>query len=381
MNPKFHEAMQRITRLTQAGRLGDASAAIQAALAPPGSSAAPGQRPGRANADVIDIEARVLPDRPAEGPASPAQEEAPPPLPPGAPGSFTSGQYRNAAGQRAYKLYRPAQPAPKDQPCALVVMLHGCTQNPDDFAAGTGMNDRANRLGWWVLYPAQSAADNPSGCWNWFKPGDQQADAGEPAILAGMIRNVALQAGIDPGRVVVAGLSAGAAMALTLAATHPHLMAALGVHSGLPHACAHDLVSAMTAMRKGHRHAHVKAMAPVPVIVFHGDIDKTVHPDNALAVLAQARAAPVDTLGAAGQVHLGSEPGPTETEHAGRPGAHRYTRHIYRDARQRATAELWIVHGGAHAWSGGRTAGSFTDPRGPDASAEMLRFFAEQLSR
>ena len=378
MNPKFHEAMQRIGRLTQAGRLGDATAAIQDALSAP-VAAAQGARHQRTHADVIDIEARVLPDQPAGQAPPQAPETEQQAVPKGEPGSFTSGHYSNHAGQRSYKLYRPTQPAPQGQRPALVVMLHGCTQNPDDFATGTGMNDCANRRGWWVLYPAQAAADNPSGCWNWFKPGDQQSEVGEPAILAGMISSVARQAGIDPGRVVVAGLSAGAAMALTLAATHPHLMAALGVHSGLPHACAHDLVSAMTAMRKGHRHAHVKAMAPVPVIVFHGDADKTVHPDNALAVLAQARAAPVDTLGAAGQVHLGSDPGPTETEHAGRPGAHRYTRHIYRDARHRATAELWIVHGAAHAWSGGRPAGSFTDPRGPDASAEMLRFFAEQL--
>ena len=374
MNSALQEAMLRISRLTQSGRLAEATTAIQETLTRQAHASTASPSPAQPDAgDVIDIEARVVPEPQPKGrgrdPVSPLPEA----------GSFTQGEFSNAAGQRSYKLFRPAD-APPGAVAALVVMLHGCTQNPDDFAAGTGMNEHAGRRGWWVLYPAQSSVANPSGCWNWFKPGDQQAHAGEPAILAGMIRSVARDAGIDPRRVFVAGLSAGGAMAMTLAATQPGLMAAVGVHSGLPMGCAHDLVTAMAAMRKGHRDSPLPAMLPVRVIVFHGDADKTVHPQNGLDVLAQARGAGVSTAGAATHATEGPETVATETERGGRPGAHRYTRQIYRDAGHHLTAEMWVVHGAAHAWSGGRPAGSFTDPMGPDASAEMLRFFAEQLS-
>ena len=209
------------------------------------------------------------------------------------PGQFIEGQFRAAAGQRAYKLYLPHADVPAPMP--LVVMLHGCKQDPDDFAAGTRMNRLADRGSFLVLYPAQSRSANAFGCWNWFNRLDQQRDSGEPSILAGMIQDVMARHAVDRRRVYVAGLSAGAAMALNLAHTHPELLAAAGIHSGLPYGVAQDMITAMGVMKRGPGkrvampQPGMNAEAGVPLIVFHGDRDKTVHPLNGARRVARRR--------------------------------------------------------------------------------------------
>ena len=296
------------------------------------------------------------------------------------PGSFTDGVFRNDAGQRDYKLYIPA--AKPDGPLPLVVMLHGCKQDPDDFAAGTRMNEWADHQPMLVLYPAQTRSANPYACWNWFNRHDQQRDAGEPAIIAGMIKEVASRHAVDPRRIYAAGLSAGGAMTAILAHTHPDLLAAAGVHSGLPYAAAQNMISALGVMKRGgtaRRPSRARARpaaraagfpAGVPVIVFHGDHDKTVHPLNGEHVVEQA----LEPARAARPHDLGRP-----LVKAGRvPGGHAYTRTTYADRAGRVQVEHWVVQGSGHAWSGGDAAGSFTDPLGPDASAEMLRFFLER---
>jgi poly(hydroxyalkanoate) depolymerase family esterase len=238
-------------------------------------------------------------------------------------------------------------------------MLHGCTQNPDDFAAGTGMNESARAQGFFVLYPAQSQKANAHRCWNWFKHNHQERGRGEPALLAGMVRDVMAHHSIDPARVYVAGLSAGGAMAAIMGETYPDLFAAVGVHSGLAAGSANDLPSALGAMKNSAAKASASASG-VPTIVFHGDADGTVHPGNGAHVIAAS-------------VHPAAH---VQTEQGLAAGGHRYTRHLHRasDAGP-VMAEHWVVHGAAHAWSGGNAKGSYTDPRGPDATAEMLRFF------
>jgi poly(hydroxyalkanoate) depolymerase family esterase len=264
-----------------------------------------------------------------------------------APGRFVTRTYTNRAGTRAYKTYLPVGYRGRSLP--LVVMLHGCKQTPDDFAAGTRMNQLADERGFLVLYPAQSREANLSRCWNWFSAADQQRDHGEPSIIAGMTRQVIARYRADPRRVYVAGLSAGGAMAAIMGATYPELYAAVGIHSGLPHASARDTVSALAAMR-GQRPG-TAVLPAVPTIVFHGDRDTTVHPRNGeLGFLAVA---------------LHTESG----EAGGRP----YTRTVHRG---RPRLEHWLVHGAGHAWSGGNPRASYTDPTGPDATREMLRFFA-----
>ena len=283
----------------------------------------------------------------------------------------------NMGGMRAYKLYIPS--GARTQPLPLVVMLHGCKQNPDDFAAGTRMNHLAESEGFFVLYPAQTKAANGLGCWNWFRGANQRRDQGEPSIIAGMTREVIASHPIDPRRVYVAGLSAGGAMSAIMASTYPELYAAVGVHSGLAHGAAHDVMSAFAAMREGPaatraRHDAADPQRAVPTIVFHGDQDATVHPNNGDHVIAQAKpAAPVEELidGMPADAVYTVERGQVD-------GGRAYTRTIHRDASGQSTGiEHWVVHGSGHAWSGGSAKGSYTDPQGPDASREMLRFFAE----
>ena len=239
-------------------------------------------------------------------------------------------------------------------------MLHGCTQNPDDFAAGTAMNDLARAQGFYVLYPAQSRKANPQACWNWFKHNHQQRGRGEAGLLAGMTRDVMARCQIDPQRVYVAGLSAGGAMAAILGAVYPELYAAVGVHSGLAAGVASDLPSALAAMQGGPRAANGAAHG-VPTIVFHGDADSTVHAANADQVIA-ACAGPAAAV---------------DTQRVQAEGDRACTRRSYADAAGRVMAEHWLVHGAPHAWSGGSAQGSYTDPQGPDASTQMVRFFFE----
>jgi poly(hydroxyalkanoate) depolymerase family esterase len=283
------------------------------------------------------------------------------------PGRFLPHSFTNSAGTRAYKVYVPGGHERKGgKRLPVVVMLHGCTQNPDDFAAGTKMNAIAEREQCLVVYPAQSQSANHSHCWNWFNPGDQKRDAGEPSIIAGITRAVIDEHHGDPERVYVAGLSAGGAMALIMGATYPELYAAVGVHSGLPHGSAHDVQSAFAAMqgnaKANNSRRRGKSAPTVQAIVFHGDRDTTVHPHNADEVLAQTAA------NAGGGIDQIIVDGRAKDGRA-------YTQTIHRNAQGQTVSEQWVVHGAGHAWSGGSGKGSYTDPSGPDAGEEMMRFF------
>lgn len=282
-------------------------------------------------------------------------------------GQFLAHSFAGPAGTLAYKLYLPDGYDPAAaRTYPLVVMLHGCTQSPDDFAAGTRMNSLADEHGLLVAYPAQSPNANGSRCWNWFRPQDQSRGAGEPALIAGMTAHLMTEARVDPARIYVAGLSAGGAMAVVLGRTYPELYAAVGAHSGLPYAAAHDVGSAFAAMKSGAqlRRGASPPHQRVPTIVFHGDRDHTVSLANGAAIIAQAIGAGPDLLPGAQE---------TGTASAGRG----YSRTEYLDASGTVLVEDWLVHGAGHAWMGGSAAGSYTDPQGPDASAEMLRFFLQ----
>ncbi len=276
---------------------------------------------------------------------------------------FIEGICSNPAGSRAYKLFIPSRY--QGQRLPLVVMLHGCTQSPDDFAAGTRMNFIAEEQTCFVVYPAQPSEANRAKCWNWFRTADQQRGRGEPLLIAGITRQIMRDYSVDPKRVYVGGLSAGAAAAAIMGATYHDLYAAIGVHSGLACGAATDLSSALVAMRQGggsdDRIIPGDGL-PVPTIVFHGDRDVTVHPNNGAHILEQS----MRTTSTLKKVRRGRV-----------PGGHAYTRTIHTDASGRGIFEHWNIHGAGHAWSGGSPAGSHTDPRGPDATREMLRFFLE----
>ena len=361
MPNNFQSLMHSATRLTRQGDLAAATAAIQAALANagPGRAACPqNQQQGFRDDCVIRLAA---PERPAHVDASAPskkQETAPEPQNPSAE-RFIAGRHGNEAmNGRDYKLYIPPGAGARALP--LVVMLHGCTQNPDDFAAGTAMNTLAAAQDLYVLYPAQTANANPQRCWNWFKHNHQTRGSGEPALIAGMTQTVMRSHLIDSDRVYVAGLSAGAAMAAILGDTYPDIFAAVGVHSGLATGIANDLGSALAAMKGVDVKVQTRASG-VATIVFHGDADHTVHASNASQVIAAC-------TGTAASVTV---------KQLNTSGIRTTTRSEYRDANGAVIAEHWLVQGGAHAWSGGSVAGTYTDSRGPDASAEILRFFLQ----
>ena len=363
MHATFQNLMSDATRLTRAGNLQAATAAIQAAL---GGAAATAPA-ATADPTVIDVEAiEIASDAPLPASraaqaadtvqAADAVQAADTPHP---RDCFIADSHAEGAGHLAYKLYIPPG-AGEAQP--LVMMLHGCTQNPDDFALGTGMNDLARAHGMYVLYPAQAQRANSARCWNWFKHNHQGRGRGEPALLAGMVRDVMRRYAIDPSRVYVAGLSAGGAMAAILGDAYPELFAAVGVHSGLPTGAATTMQAALGVMKTGASHAVRRATSP-PTIVFHGDQDTTVHPANGEQVVNASAS--------------GSAAQQQRTQRTQGEGGRDYTRRVYQQADGKVVAEHWAVHGAGHAWSGGRPQGSYTDASGPDASREMLRFFLD----
>jgi poly(hydroxyalkanoate) depolymerase family esterase len=277
---------------------------------------------------------------------------------------FVSRSFACAAGIRIYKLYMAASAA--DRPRGLIVMLHGCKQDPDDFATGTNMNAVAETHGLLVAYPAQPGSANASSCWNWFNPADQGRGAGEPSILAGITRELMSEFGLERDEVFMVGLSAGGAMAVVMGETYPDLYSAIGIHSGLPYRSANDVMSAFAAMRgeavapsRGDPRYKPKPEPTVRSIVFHGSADPTVNPANANKILET----------------VAWQLGPAKTEAGRALGGRTYTRSIYPGSNGAPAVEFWMIQGAGHAWSGGDPAGSYTDPTGPDASAEMVRFF------
>ncbi len=384
MGNEMQSGMAEAARLTREGRLAEATDVIQRVLRGEFSPVGPGEGDGsmettsRVNeaplptgsteAGSTDRALRRAPKPPRRFRGAPSRggvrsgilpgtvETAPTIVPAG--GRFVERSYTNRAGTRSYKLYIPSGYVGQEVP--LVVMLHGCTQNPDDLAAGTRMNALAEEHTFLVAYPAQTTGANSSGCWNWFKSADQRRGGGEPSIIAGITCEVVGEYHVAIGRVYVAGMSAGGAMAAILGETYPDIYAAVGVHSGLAPGAASDLPSAFTAMRQGGPPAG-KSARTVPAILFHGDRDTTVHPRNADHLLAHHSA--------------GDKALQVTTRRGQVPGGYAYTCATHRDAGGRAIVERWTVHGLGHAWSGGSGRGSYTDPKGPDASAEMVRFF------
>jgi poly(hydroxyalkanoate) depolymerase family esterase len=302
---------------------------------------------------------RALRDRPSILPGAPAAEPAP-----DFGDRFLKRTYRDAAGALNYRLYVPADHERRD--LALVIMLHGCTQNPEDFALGTQMNGLADEFGLIVAYPHQTRRANPSGCWNWFDPRHQRRGSGEPAKLAGLAQELMREFGVGKDRVFAAGLSAGGAMAEVLAATYPDVFDAVGIHSGLAYKSAVDVPSAFAAMKgtasglAGPQGANARGCRK---IVFHGLADSTVHPVNGGRILDEAErgAGPLKR----NDLDWGSEAG-------------RVSRTVLEDPEGRPVVERWLVEGGGHAWFGGDPRGSYTQSVGLDASRVMVRFFLRQ---
>ena len=365
MRDASQAAMIEATRLTRAGRIDEAMAKLRGTL----DIRMPDAATARSSWHIPEALRKWFRGAdPYRGRSAPSSSPAPDFGPKS--GQFLSRSYDNHAGVRGYRLYIPS--GYRGEPAPLVVMLHGCKQNAEDFAAGTRMNAHAEELTCLVVYPEQTARANPSQCWNWFRPEHQRRGHGEASLIAGITEQVMGDFLVDSQRVYVAGMSAGGAAAAVMGSAYSDLYAAVAIHSGLPCGAACDVSSAFAAMREGGPLRYGSRANPagptriVPTIVFHGDQDRTVHPHNSEQVLAQAMA---DT-----ELNKKVEFGQV-------PGGHAFTRTLYTDGKGTVMLESWTIHGAGHAWSGGSSAGSYTDPRGPDATREMLRFFLDHARR
>ncbi len=352
----------RINRLMRPPKTGKTIRAMQAALTgTKPKTRKPRKTAGTKAGTALGVVLQQLKLLQALQPAAPETRPArkAPAVPEGA--RFVTDSYRSASGSRDYRLYVPASGTKRPQ--GLILMLHGCNQTPDDFAAGTHMNTLAEKHGLVIVYPAQTSRHNAAACWNWFKPDHQARGKGEPALLASLTRKLVREHGISRDAVFVAGLSAGGAMAAILADVYPDVFSAAGIHSGLARGAAGDVLSALAVMRNGGRAptdlGEPQQVAPARRIIFHGDNDSTVHPANATAIVVAALGTPAT----AAKVTRSSSQGRSycRSDYAGPDGA--------------IMLELWMLEGGGHAWSGGRAAGSYTDRSGPDASSQMVRFF------
>ncbi|SPB14370.1 PHB depolymerase family esterase [Caballeronia novacaledonica] len=286
---------------------------------------------------------------------------------------WSSDQFEYGNDTYRFKIYIPT--AYEGRPLPMIVMLHGAQQDSDDFASGTGMNIVAEEQGFIAVYPEQPESSNPLKCWNWFLPANQTRASGEAAAIAALTREVAAAYNVDRARIYVAGMSAGGALAVNLAVTHPELYAAAAIHSGLAFGVADEQLTALCAMNDGRGKVRLPLtssdeprLRAVPLIVFHGDADGTVHPRNAeqIVSMSQLLHGVTDDKAAPSAIHTGHE-----------AGGHAYTRQVFHDRDGDLIGEQWVVHGLGHAWSGGHPDGTHTDMRGPRASREIARFFGE----
>ena len=298
---------------------------------------------------------------------------------PGGKTGFSSGEFSHAGLCVPYRLYIPSTTSLTPMP--LLLLLHGCTQDAEDFATGTAMNAIADENGIAVLYPSQTAKANANKCWNWFEPAHQRRGSGEPAALSALTQQISSDHAFDTQRVFVAGMSAGGAMAVVLGEQYPELFAAVGIHSGLPSGVANNLMQALSAMKGGsHPIVRRQPIPPIreattptsarnqPTIVFHGAQDHTVDAANAQTIITNC-------------LHHASAADDDITSQCIQPvpGPNAVTITTYSDSAKQVICEYWHLHSAGHRWSGGDSAGTHTDAEGPNASAEMVRFFLNNV--
>ncbi len=295
--------------------------------------------------------------------------------------------YENDDGRWAYGIYVPRR-LRRLRRAPVMVVLHGCTQSADDVAAGTRMNELADRFGFVAVYPEQRAGNNRNKCWNWYDAAHQVRGAGEPAAVAGIVTQVLgsrIGARPDRNRVYVVGISAGAAMAVVMGATYPDLIAGVGAHSGLAYAAARTAPAALLSMRTGGADPEARGRqawlamgdhaATMPIVIVQGGGDPTVRAVNGAQVAQQWLA--TNRLALAGTLALDRD----RPDHLGRgrsSGGLSFEARTWDGPNGRPLVQYWSVAGLGHAWSGGSPVGTYTDPAGPDATSVMWTFLRQQ---
>lgn len=295
-----------------------------------------------------------------------------------------TGGYGAPSAGRHFMLVRPAsadEKAPADR--VLVVALHGCTQDAADMARGTRLTEMAEQDGYFILYPEQPLAANPKKCWNWYLPSETAHDGGESGLLAALVDSIARDRQVSPDHVMLVGMSAGAAMAASLAINHASRYGALVMHSGVPALAAHNVLEALGVMQKGApdavalgtaTHAAMGAEARrIPVLVIQGAADKLVNPANMGVLVTQW----LTTNGYGEGLRLPD--GKNGAGSATYATGNSISGSLLRDAHGRISVESWLIQGLGHAWSGGSAAGTYTDPAAPDATAIIREFLRRVL--
>ncbi|MGK5014004.1 extracellular catalytic domain type 1 short-chain-length polyhydroxyalkanoate depolymerase [Janthinobacterium sp. HLS12-2] len=299
------------------------------------------------------------------------------------PGKWLAAHYAPLPGRRLpYFLYLPEKApsaAMRTRGRPLLVMLHGCEQSATQFAEGTRMNRLAERKGYAVLYPQQSLRSHARRCWKWYDKLTQEG-GGDVRLIVGAIEQVAARYAIDRTRIYICGISAGAGMAHIVALNHPHLFAALGLHSGPVFGAGHSLIGALQVMQHGAAAradvaidevlARHPAFPRLPTILLQGQADKVVRPINQTQLVRQSvrvNRLPADTLVTAQRLPGGAA--------GGRTPAHAYALHDYQVGKDVLLRVAQVDHL-EHAWSGGDASLPFNDKAKPDASKMLLDFFS-----
>ncbi len=294
------------------------------------------------------------------------------------PGKSSTGRHRLGELSKNWRLYEPSTRTP-GAATAMLVFLHGCTQDAADLMRGTRVEMFAERAGLIVLAPEQEASAHPQKCWNWYDPRHQHRDEGEVAWLSSVITMISKRYNVDASRVHIAGLSAGGAMAQLFATAYPEQVASLTVVSGVAVGAAATVPDALLAMRNGPRDGSTSASVvlsrmgerkrAIPLLVMHGTTDAVVSPRNADALVQQwSDVLDVLSLARPRERLQGASTGKTAQLRA------------ETDAAGRAWLVDWRVRDVGHAWSGGAKEGTYTDPDGADATAMLFAFIAEQES-
>ena len=283
--------------------------------------------------------------------------------------NWISGMAIGAAGPRRYWLYKPPG-VRRNEKRPLLVMLHGCGQDAEALALSSRMNTIAARERFFVLYPEQDRLSNMQGCWNWYDTRTGRAQAESNSINAA-IEQICLTQAVDRSRIALAGISAGAGMAVLLATHHPKLFRAIAMHSGIAPGVAHSSASAIKAMFG--QSVTTSPLPPVPpevrlpaLLVIHGAMDHVVAPGN----------------GREAAMRWGERVGAKASKPRKVQRGARYAANItdYRKS-GRLVATLCEIDRLGHAWSGGAAGQPYSDPKGPDASRMIWSFVAKQFAK
>jgi poly(hydroxyalkanoate) depolymerase family esterase len=307
---------------------------------------------------------------------------------PGGAGTWTHSTYKNNYGQRDYYLYVPKQGSTKAA-LPLLLMLHGCAQGAADIAHSTGLNLLADKYGFAVLYPEQNTASNSSRCWNWFVPDNFVRGGGEMGIIMGMINQVSRLVPLNTNKIIAGGFSAGAALVSNLLACHSDVFAGAVIHSGLEFQAATSSTEAWMSMSQGSKQDLKKTSALAarctgagakirPIFVIHGKSDFTVNPVNGERIVSQFTQ--VNDLLDDGQANGTQNLTVLKSENGKTPSGRTYQMISYGGQGHIQIVKL-LVDGMSHAWSGGASGGSYTDPQGPNASEMIVQAFFSSTSR